>query len=409
MRICVFTLGCRVNSYESDALVKKLREQGHLVTADGFTEAELYIVNTCAVTQEAERKSTQCISRIKKYNKDAKIIICGCASQHSPERFKKDGVTYISGTASKMQLAELLDCDGVADLKVDEEYEECSADCSRAKAYIKVQDGCNNFCSYCIIPYLRGRSRSRSIDDAVREILNCKSSEVVITGINLSAFGKERGESLVNLIDRLKDTDKRISLGSLSVGLITPEFLKSLKRLKNFCPHFHVSLQSGSTKVLRDMNRKYTREEYLRAVKLIREYFDQPSITTDIIVGYPTEDDVDFEDTISLARECSFSDIHIFPYSPRSGTKAYKLSKLNGDVVAKRVERITYLRAKLRNDYIKVQINKPTLMLVEEETNGYFTGYSERYVKIYVKGKYKAGDIVSVVPVEEFKDGLIAK
>lgn len=408
MKICVFTLGCRVNSYESDALVKRLREDGHEVYADGLIEAELYIVNTCAVTQEAERKSAQCVSRIKKLNKNARIIMCGCASQHSPDKFRKEGVSFVLGTASKLKIAELLDEVGESDFKIDDNYEECIAESTKAKAYIKVQDGCNNFCSYCIIPYLRGRSRSRRVENAVREILECTASEVVITGINLSAYGKERGESLVTLIDKLNDTDKRISLGSLSVALITREFLESLTRLKNFCPHFHISLQSGSDKVLRDMNRKYTRDEYLNAVKLIREYFDSPSITTDIIVGFPTEDEKAFEDSMNLAKECAFADIHIFPYSPRSGTNAYKLGRLDGTLVSKRVERITVLRDNLRKEYIKSQLNKHTYVLIEEEQDGYHVGYSDRYVRVYLQGDYRAGDIISVEPVEEYKDGLKA-
>lgn len=409
MKICIFTLGCRVNSYESDAIKSELHKLGHEVYSDGLVDAELYILNTCAVTGEAERKSVQCISRIKKVNKNAKIIVCGCASQHSPQRFQKDGVIYISGTGNKLDLVRNLEKQGKSDFLEEKEYVECIANGQKAKEYVKVQDGCNNFCSYCIIPYLRGRSRSRKIENAVNEINNCKASEVVLTGINLSAFGKERGESLTDLIKAIEHTDKRISLGSISVSLIDREFLSALKKLKNFCPHFHISLQSGSNKVLKDMNRKYTREEYLDKVNLIKEYFCSPSITTDIIVGYPTETESDFEDTLDLIQSCKMSDLHIFPYSMREGTKAFNLGQLDGTVVSKRVERITILRDKLQKEYINSQIGNECEVLIEEKIGEYFVGYTDRYIRAYVKGEYNQGDIAKLKIKGKYKDGVIAE
>ncbi len=408
MKICVFTLGCRVNSYESDAIATSLRSLGHEVTCDGLTQAELYVINTCAVTAEAERKSAQCISRIKKLNSSAKILVCGCASRLSPERFQKDGVIYVTGTANKLDIINRLTEEGIGNFEDETEYAETTAEHLRAKAYIKVQDGCNNFCSYCIIPYLRGRSRSRLIEKAVKEIESVKSSEVVLTGINLSAFGKERGESLVDLIRAISHINKRISLGSISVSLITEEFLESLKALKSFCSHFHISMQSGSDKVLADMNRKYTAKDYLDKVRLIERYFDNPSITTDVIVGYPTESEEDFEASCDLVKACKMSDIHIFPYSPRRGTRAYKLGRLDGAVVTDRVKRITEIKRELNSAYIEKILNKPCNMLVEARDGEYVTGYSERYVKLYVKGDYGEGEIISVTPVEYYKDGAIA-
>lgn len=409
MEICVFTLGCRVNSYESDAIGKLLREKGHTVYSGGLCFADYYVLNTCAVTGEAERKSVQAIARIKKINPNAKILVCGCASQHSPERFEKEGVRYISGTADKISIANQLDRIGKSDFEIEKEYQEITAESKKAKTYIKVQDGCNNFCSYCIIPYLRGRERSRKIENAVKEIVNAISSEVVITGINLSAFGKERGESLTDLILALSGTQKRISLGSISVSLITREFLSALKTLPNFCPHFHISLQSGSNKVLSDMNRKYTREDYLDKVNLIREYFPDPSITTDVIVGYPTETEDDFQDTLDLLQKCKMSDVHIFPYSPRKGTKAYSLGMLDGSLVSKRVERITSLCDNLQKEYIKSQIGKQTKVLIEEQIDDKYVGYSDRYVRVYMNEKCNQGEMVEVVLKNEYKDGLVAE
>ena len=294
MKICVFTYGCRVNKYESDAIQRELREKGHEVT-DNLEYANVYIVNTCAVTAEAERKSRQSVSRIKKLNPNAKIYICGCASQKDGAKFEKDGVVFVSGTGKKSMLADI-DGEMKAEFSFDEKFDECSADTDKAKIYLKIQDGCNNFCSYCIIPYLRGRSRSREIERVVDEVKSAKCEEVVLTGINLSAYGKDLGVSLTTIIQKLQGVDKRISLGSLEVGVITPEFLSALKGLREFCPHFHLSLQSGDESVLKKMNRKYTPDEYYSAVKLIREYFDNPSITTDVIVGFPSESEENFGD-----------------------------------------------------------------------------------------------------------------
>ncbi len=408
MKICVFTLGCRVNGYESDALAKIFVDKGHEVVTDGLCEADLYVLNTCAVTAEAERKSVQCISRIKKLNKDAKIIVCGCASQHSPGRFKKEGVCAVWGTKDKLALSDFENL-GTCDFMLGEKYEECNAHSTKAKTYVKIQDGCNNFCSYCIIPYLRGRSRSRRVEDALKEIKSCTSREVVITGINLSAYGKDSGESLIDLIEKLENENKRISFGSLSVSMITDEFLLALKKLKNFCPHFHISLQSGSDKVLKDMNRKYTSQEYLDAVKRIRKYFPSPSITTDIIVGFYSESEEDFEATFSFAKECNFSDIHIFPYSKREGTKAYDKGSLSGSIISNRVGRLTVLRDKMRKDYIQSLLQSRAKVLIEEKDGEYFVGYSERYVRVYLKGDFKAGDEAIVTCQKEYKDGVIAE
>jgi len=407
MKICVFTYGCRVNSYESDAIAKLLRERGHVVVSE-LEYADLYIVNTCAVTAEAERKSRQSVSRIKKLNKDARILICGCASQKDYEQFKKDGVVYLSGTADKLGIVEYIESSGVGTFDMEESFQECTADCDKAKIYLKIQDGCNNFCSYCIIPYLRGRARSRSLESAIREIESADASEVVLTGINLSAYGKDIGTSLTELIQKIKHVDKRISLGSLEVGVITSEFLSALSELPDFCPHFHLSLQSGSDEILKKMNRKYTRQEYLSAVKLIGEYFEDPSITTDVIVGFPYESEQDFEDTLDLSRKCGFSDIHVFPYSKREGTVAYKYGEINGIVVKDRVKRLEKLRDELKTEYLQKFIGKSVKVLIEEEINGVQVGYSERYLRVYINSDKKAGDVVSVTPTKIYEDGLRA-
>lgn len=405
MKICVFTYGCRVNKYESDAISRLLREKGHTVV-DELEYADVYIVNTCAVTAEAERKSRQSVSRIKKLNPNARIIICGCASQKDREKFQKDGVKVVSGTAKKQDLADMIEKEGFGEFSLNKDFDECSADTEKAKVYLKVQDGCNNFCSYCIIPYLRGRSRSRQLDRVVEEVKGAKCNEVVLTGINLSAYGKDIGLTLTELVKNLQDIDKRISLGSLEVGVINREFLSALKELKDFCPHFHLSLQSGSDSVLKKMNRKYTADEYLSAVKLIGEYFENPSITTDVIVGFPTETEENFLDTQSLVEKCAFADIHIFPYSKREGTVAYKLGEIDGKVVTDRVKRLEDTREKLRKNYREKFIGQQCRVLIEEKVGEFFVGYSERYLKIYTKKECEIGEIMVLTPQELYNDGL---
>lgn len=246
------------------------------------------------------------------------------------------------------------------------------------------------------------------MDSAVKEIESAKAKEVVLTGINLSAYGKDIGSSLVELIKRIKNVDKRISLGSLEVGIVTEEFLSALSELKDFCPHFHLSLQSGSDKILKKMNRKYTREEYLSAVRLIERYFDRPSITTDVIVGFPGEEEEDFLDTLDLCKKSSFSDVHVFPYSKREGTVAYKYGELNGLIVKDRVERLEKVRDELKSAYLEKSLGKKTKVLIEEEIDGEKVGYGERYVRVYVDSDKKSGDIVEITPVKLYKDGLKA-
>lgn len=407
MKICVFTYGCRVNRYESDAIARRLIERGHEVVSE-LEYADVYVVNTCAVTREAERKSRQSINRIKKFNKDAKILVCGCASQKDKDTFIRDGVTYISGTSDKMTVADMIEREGVGRFDISEEFEECKALSDRTKFYLKVQDGCNNYCSYCIIPYLRGRSRSRDIDSCIDEATSSNVPEIVLTGINLSAYGVDKGRTLKDLIDGLSHFEGRVSLGSLEVGVINDELLLSLKNLKNFCPHFHLSLQSGSDKVLKDMNRHYTRDRYLNAVELIKSYFEYPSITTDVIVGFPTEDEEDFLSTVDLCKKVKFSDIHVFPYSKREGTVAYKLGELDGNVVKERVIRLEKVRDYLKDEYKNKLIGRSAEVLIEE-INDYPVGYSERYVRVYVDDDAKVGEIKKVKIQGLYKDGVIAK
>ena len=410
MKAVVFTLGCKVNECESDSLIAGLIKMGYEV-CDKLVKADLYIVNTCAVTGEAEKKSRQTASRIKKLNKDAKIIFTGCATQHSPQAFlEKSGTYVITGTFNKSKILDLINEKGLFVFPETKEYEEMPiVKTLRKRTYIKVQDGCDNFCSYCIIPYLRGRSRSRSPQSILEEIKSTTPVEVIINGINLTSYNYN-GQGLIGLIKELKEVSARIRLGSLETTVITDELLSALKGLKNFAPHFHLSLQSGSNAVLKKMNRKYTREEFIEKVNLIRKYFDNAGITTDIIVGFPTETEQDFLDTLELSKRVEFSDIHAFPFSPRSGTVAYKFKDLSGDIKKERLNRLLKLKAELKENFIKQNINKVLSVIFEEEKDGYLEGYTQNYIRVYLRTPAKTiKDIERVKIIAPFKDGAICE
>ena len=409
MKAVVFTLGCKVNECESDSLIAGLAERGYEVS-DKLVPADLYVVNTCAVTAEAEKKSRQMESRIKKLNPNAKIIFTGCATQKNPQSFANKSDSYlVTGAFSKNKILDMLDKTGVVIQPPCSQFEELNTVKSlRTRTYVKVQDGCNNFCSYCIIPYLRGRIRSRNPDSVIAEITAINPKEAVINGINLSAYEFD-GKGLTGLIERLKDVECRIRLGSLEIGVIDDGFLSALKNLKNFAPHFHLSLQSGSNNVLKKMNRHYTAEEYLQKVNLIREYFPNAGITTDIIVGFPTETEQDFIETVNLVDKVKFSYIHPLPFSTRSGTVAFKMQDLPKEIKKDRQNRLLKKKAECKQAFVNGLVGKTCDFLFEEEKDGYFEGYSENYVRLYLKDFSGTHDIVKVQIIAPFKDGALAK
>ena len=407
MKAVVFTLGCKVNSRESACLITGLKELGY-ETSDKLEKADIYIINTCAVTAEAEKKSRQAIARVLKFNPQAKVYVCGCASQKNPKSFIDKGVQVVTGAKSKDKLLALLNEQGVFIEESDEYYEKYfPSKSSRTREYVKIQDGCNNFCAYCIIPYLRGRERSRKIENIVEEIKILNPLETVITGINVSAFNDE-GKKLPELMDALKDFDCRFRFGSLEVCSITEELLKATKKLKDFAPHFHLSLQSGSTAVLKAMNRHYTADEFAEKVELIRKYYPDSAITTDIIVGYSAETEEYFEETLAFCDRVKFADIHCFPYSVREGTNGAKLKKLPDAVKKARLEKLMAKKAELKNEYITKNIGKILNFIPEEEVDGYTVGYTENYVRIYLKNCLPQVK-VKVKLISVFKDGALAE
>lgn len=419
-KISVFTLGCKVNQYDGDAMLAIFNEAGFEV-AEGLEFADIYILNTCAVTAEAEKKSRQAVSRIIKVNPSAKIYVCGCASQNNFVQFAKSGVVYISGTDKKTELArqivakyvnssDMPQC--VAEEKrfdISDKYEDNDGVYNlRTRHFIKVQDGCDNYCNYCIIPYLRGHSRSRSVESIIKELDGVRGSvkEIVVTGINLSAYGLDIGLSLAELLKKLaKYDDLRVRLGSLEVCVINDAFLKATKKLKHFCPHFHLSLQSGDDSVLMAMNRHYNTEQYFQAVKLIRGYYPSASITTDIIVGYPTETEEMFENCMKFARKVGFSDIHVFSYSSRKGTVAGRMPVLPAEVVDDRQRRLSALKRELADNYLNKQIGMPQQVLFETQCDGLWVGHTPNYVKVYsANGRHN--EVRTIIPRRKYSDGL---
>ena len=405
MKAVVFTLGCKVNGCESASLLRGLEERGYEVS-DELVPADLYILNTCAVTAEAKKKSRQAVARIRAAAPQARIYVCGCAAERMPSQFAgKEGVRLVTGTMHKGGIPELLDEEGVRISPAETCFEELpSPRFLQTRAYVKVQDGCNNFCSYCIIPYLRGRSRSRPLESAAAEILSCPAEEVVITGIDVSSY-RDGARDLADLLRAVKDAKARIRLGSLETHAVTERLLAAAKEVRDFAPHFHLSLQSGSDAVLRAMNRKYTRAEFLRKAALVREAFPSAALTTDIIVGFPTETEENFEATLALAEEARFSQIHCFAYSRRAGTAAAKLKELAPQVKKERLGRLMALGRRLREEYEGSFLGKTLELVPEEEKDGYTEGYSENYIRLYVRGSVKKRTRVRAL--ERYKDGLL--
>lgn len=413
-KACLISLGCKVNKYEIECMANILKNNGWQVSLKQEV-ADLYVVNTCAVTNEGEKKSRQYIAKLIKLNPNAKIVVCGCASQNNLEQFKKANVVSIIGNEGKEHILDLIENSQIKRFDFPTEFNEKLANPikSKTRAYIKVQDGCNNFCSYCLIPYVRGRSRSRNFDSVIKEatLLSKQSAEIVVTGIDLSSY-KVNGELyLGELIYALKDLPCRIRLGSLEVGVVTEPFLKLLSNTKNFCPHFHLSLQSGCNSTLVRMNRHYKTNEYLEKVELIRKYFPTANITTDVIVGFLGETDDEFNETKQTCKLAKFGAMHIFPYSKREGTVASKLTipAPSSDVVKNRVSELNQIKDELSLSFYNSLKGLTFNMLVEEKEEDYFVGFTENYVKVYVSEDLTENQIVKVEMLEPFKQGMKAK
>ena len=398
MRVVVFTLGCKVNEAESASIMAALEKMGYEVD-DRLSYADAYVLNTCAVTREAERKSRQLIARAKKFNPEAKIFVCGCATEKDKDSFLRRGAAFVTGARRKQDIIdEFAKYYGTHSVALPFPKQ------TKTRAFIKIQDGCNNFCSYCIIPYLRGREVSRPIGDILDEINSTACAEIVLNGINISAY--EGG--LEGLIEALKGVNKRIRLGSLECSAITDGLLTALKNLPDFAPQFHLSLQSGSDAVLKAMNRHYTRAEYLKKCAKIYAYFPDAAITTDIIAGFATETEADFSESLSIIGEAGFARIHAFAYSPREGTTAFKLRDVPPDIKSERLHRLLKAAEECERKYIARFLGTAREIIAEETEDGVTSGYTDNYIRVYVKGNLISGEKYPVKLIEFFKDGVLA-
>ncbi len=409
LSVSVFTLGCKVNLYESRQIVSQLLQAGY-DAFEGLKKADIFVINTCAVTNEAERKSRQAVARCKKLNPSAKVLVCGCASQKDPIQFEHDGVVFVKGAGDKASLIKnyVEGNDGVEKLPTEyRDGEVFATNVVKTRAFLKVQDGCDNFCTYCIVPYLRGRSRSRKIEDVVAEAKTLTSfKEIVLTGVNISDY-KSDGGDLTALAKALAFLPMRKRFGSLEDRVITQELLFAMKQ-GNFCPHFHLSLQSGSDGVLKKMNRHYTAGQFFESVQLIRKTFPDAGITTDIIVGFPTETKEQFEESKAFALKVGFDDVHVFPFSPRAGTVAAQMTPIDGKETDRRVAEMTGVKQTLKAQSARRQIGTVQEVLTEESKGDYVVGYTPNYTKVYVPKKaVEKNKILKVFITKQFEDGVL--
>ncbi len=401
-KVALHNLGCKVNAYETEAMQELLEENGYEIVP--FKEgADIYVINTCTVTNMADRKSRQMLHRAKKMNPDAIVVAAGCYVQAQAESGEIDDcIDIVIGNNKKKDLIDILEkyekeqlSKAVIDINHTKEYEEMhlSKTAEHTRAYIKVQDGCNQFCTYCIIPYARGRVRSRAKDDVIREVKELALNgykEVVLTGIHLSSYGADlEGETLLSLILAVNDVEgiQRIRLGSLEPRIITEEFASTIASLDKMCPHFHLSLQSGCDDTLRRMNRRYSAQEYYEKCQLLRKYFDNPALTTDVIVGFPGETEEEFQKSKEFVDKIDFYETHIFKYSKRKGTKAAVMDhQVPEQIKTLRSNELLKLDAEKRRKYEETLIGKEVEVLMEESVNlngkTVQVGHTKEYVKI---------------------------
>lgn len=423
-KVALHNLGCKVNAYEMEAIQQMLEQRGY-ETVPFAPGADIYIINTCTVTNIADRKSRQMLHRAKKMNPDAVVVACGCYVQAAGEKLGEDAaIDLVVGNNRKKEIPEILEeyfrekeegstntWEYRTDMTHNREYETLSISRTEehTRAFIKVQDGCNQFCTYCIIPYARGRVRSRSpqeIRKEVRRLAENGCKEVVLTGIHLSSYGVDLEEqNLLSLIRMIHQEEgiRRIRLGSLEPGIITKEFAEGIAALPKVCPHFHLSLQSGSDTVLERMNRRYRSEEYMEKCRLLREVYDRPALTTDVIVGFPQESQEEFEESRKFVESVHFFETHIFKYSRREGTRAAAMSgQIPEQVKTERSHILLELDDRRRREYMESFLGEEKEVLLEEKVimNGesFWSGHTREYLKVLLpsKGEERMNEMVCV-------------
>lgn len=432
MKKCALhSLGCKVNSYETQAMQKMMESAGYEIVPFGEEIADIYIINTCSVTNIADRKSRQMIHKAKKLNPEAVVAAAGCYVESAGDNIDED-VDIVIGNNEKSHLIEILneyfehmDKEKSVDIGKATDFDELNIDSplEHTRAYVKIQDGCNRFCSYCIIPYVRGRIRSRKPDDVMAEIKRVAASgckEVVLTGIHLSSYGLDFKDSTVKLIDVIEAVNRiegieRIRLGSLEPLIVTEEFVRRLAKCKKICPHFHLSLQSGCDETLKRMNRRYNVDEYYKGVELLREYFPDAAVTTDVIVGFPGETEEEFNITKKYLEKVCFYEMHVFKYSRRKGTAADKMpDQIPENIKSGRSTELLELNEILSNGYREKYIGKKVKVLLEEnhiiENKKYIIGFTDTYVRVALENpeeKLYTNQIVNVRVKKLFEKDMV--
>lgn len=432
MKKCALhSLGCKVNSYETQAMQKMMESAGYEIVPFGEEIADIYIINTCSVTNIADRKSRQMIHKAKKLNPEAVVAAAGCYVESAGDNIDED-VDIVIGNNEKSHLIEILneyfehmDKEKSVDIGKATDFDELNIDSplEHTRAYVKIQDGCNRFCSYCIIPYVRGRIRSRKPDDVMAEIKRVAASgckEVVLTGIHLSSYGLDFKDSTVKLIDVIEAVNRiegieRIRLGSLEPLIVTEEFVRRLAKCKKICPHFHLSLQSGCDETLKRMNRRYNVDEYYKGVELLREYFPDAAVTTDVIVGFPGETEEEFNITKKYLEKVCFYEMHVFKYSRRKGTAADKMTdQIPENIKSERSTELLELNEILSNGYREKYIGKKVKVLLEEnhiiENKKYIIGFTDTYVRVALENpeeKLYTNQIVNVRVKKLFEKDMV--
>ena len=415
----IHTLGCKVNSYESNIIIDSCLKKGY-EKVDFGQESDICIVNTCAVTGESARKSMQFVRRAKRKNPDCILVVAGCYVQVG-ELDKLILADIIIGSKHKSNIADYIEEFQVTDKKIiaiedlakECEFEKMSTDYTEnTRATIKIQDGCNNFCSYCIIPYARGRIRSKSIQEAYEEIYELVArgyKEIVLTGIHLDSYGNERGEfdlcDLLEKIDTIKGLE-RIRLGSLEPIFITDKNIKRLEKIENLCPHFHLSLQSGCDETLKRMNRRYTTNDFEIAVNKLRDTFVDVAITTDVIVGFCGETEEEFEKSLSFVDKIGFSKVHVFPFSERKGTRAYEMpNKIDKSIKNERVEQMTIIAKRGEEKFLNKMVGKNYSILIEKVSEKYCEGHTKNYIKVKAPNLNCKENTIRIIKIKEVNNG----
>lgn len=421
-KVGFLALGCKVNQYEADAYAAMFKEAG-FETASFDDICDIYVINTCSVTNLGDRKSRQMIRRAKKQNPNAKVVVTGCYAQVGYDEVKAmEEVDLCLGTTLRSQIVELTermlkgeDIDAYVDIMKVRQFEEleCESVTERTRANIKIQDGCDNFCSYCIVPYARGPVRSRGLDSIVKEAKRIASlgfKEVVLTGISVASYGKDTKEcKLIEVIEKVCEIDgiERVRLSSIDPVAFTDDFIERISKQEKVCDHFHISLQSGSNAVLKNMNRKYTTEEYLDMLNRIREKMPQVGITTDIIEGFPMETEENFEETKAFVRKARFSKIHVFPYSERKGTAAASMPQLPMPLREKRAKELSLIADTLKSEFERSFVGQRAEVLFEQTKGSFTDGLTKNYLRIFVDKDEALHDKCAVVEITHYDNNKL--